>query len=265
MSGRKRFITLLTDFGDQDSYVAEMKGVILSINPEAEIVQTTQKVKPGNIRQGAYLLGRYFGYYPEGTVHLAVVDPGVGTERSPLLVETRRRFFVGPDNGLLSYVLEKEKPDIIIKLTNEKYQLPSVSQTFHGRDLFAPVAAYLSLGVDPREFGPELREIERIPIPEPELKGDRIEGEVVHIDRFGNAVMNIPVEMLAGVDRFVTMSVKGRKIDRFARTYQEGKGSDLFVVVGSGGTLEISSFGERAAAKLDLSPGDKVKVTIAER
>jgi S-adenosylmethionine hydrolase len=265
VSRGKRFITLLTDFGEEDSYIPEMKGVILSINPEAEIVQTTQKVKPGNIRQGAYLLGRYFQYYPEGTVHLSVVDPGVGTERSPVLVETRRRFFVGPDNGLLSYVLREEKPDIIIKLTNEEYQLPSISQTFHGRDLFAPVAAYLSLGVDPREFGPELREIERIPIPEPELRGDRIEGEIVHVDHFGNAVTNIPFEMLPGVDRFVTMSAKGKKIDRFARTYQEGKESDLFIIVGSGGTLEISSFGERAATKLDLSPGDKVEVTIAER
>ena len=261
MSKKKRLITLLTDFGDIDSYLTELKGVILSINPEVEIVEASQKVKAGNIRQGAYLLGRYFKYYPEGTIHLAVVDPGVGSRRSPILLETERYFFIGPDNGVFSYVLEEEKAELAIKLTNSKYQLPSASRTFEGRDIFAPTAAYLSLGVDPREFGPELEEIETFKIPEPEINGEQIEGEIVHIDHFGNVVTNIPLDLLTELGRFVTMKVRGRAIDKLVTSYEEGKDCEFFVITGSGGTLEISSFGKDAAGRLDISPGDKVYLT----
>lgn len=261
MSSKKRFITLLTDFGDEDSYLAELKGVVLSINPEAEIVEATQKVKAGNIRQGAYLLGRYFKYYPEGTIHLAVVDPGVGSERLPILLRTEKYFFVGPDNGVFSYVLEEEKAELAIKLTNSKYQLLSASRTFEGRDVFAPAAAYLSLGVDPREFGPELEEIESFKIPEPEINGEQIEGEIVHVDHFGNVVTNIPLELLSEVGSFVTMKVKGRAINKLVTSYEEGKDCEFFVITGSGGTLEISSFGKDAAGKLNVSPGDNIHLT----
>jgi len=261
VSSKKRFITLLTDFGDEDSYLAELKGVVLSINPEAEIVEATQKVKAGNIRQGAYLLGRYFKYYPEGTIHLAVVDPGVGSERLPILLRTEKYFFVGPDNGVFSYVLEEEKAELAIKLTNSKYQLLSASRTFEGRDVFAPAAAYLSLGVDPREFGPELEEIESFKIPEPEINGEQIEGEIVHVDHFGNVVTNIPLDLLTELGRFVTMKVKGRAINKLVTSYEEGKDCEFFVITGSGATLEISSFGKDAAGKLNVSPGDKVYLT----
>jgi S-adenosylmethionine hydrolase len=261
VSSKKIIITILTDFGDEDSYLAELKGVVLSINPEAEIVEATQKVKAGNIRQGAYLLGRYFKYYPEGTIHLAVVDPGVGSRRFPILLKTEKHFFVGPDNGLFSYALEGQKPQLIVRLANEKYQLPSASRTFDGRDIFAPTAAYLSLGVDPMEFGPELEEIETFKIPKPKIRGEQIEGEIVHIDHFGNVITNIPLELLSEVGRFVTMKVKGRAIDNLVGSYQEGKNCELFVITGSGGTLELSSFGKDAAGKLDVSPGDKIHLT----
>lgn len=261
MSSKKRLITLLTDFGDIDSYLTELKGVIYSINPEVEIVEASQKVEAGSIRQGAYLLGRYFKYYPKGTIHLAVVDPGVGSRRSPILLETERYFFVGPDNGLLSYALNGQKPQLIVRLANEKYQLASASRTFEGRDVFAPAAAYLSLGVDPREFGPELEEIESFKIPEPEINGEQIEGEIVHIDHFGNVVTNIPLDLLSELGRFVTLKVKGRAIDKLVTSYEEGKDCEFFVITGSGGTLEISSFGKDAAGRLDISPGDKVYLT----
>lgn len=264
MSKKKSLITLLTDFGDMDSYLAEIKGVILSINPEAEIVEATRKVEAGNIRQGAYLLGRYFKYYPEGTIHLAVVDPGVGSRRFPILLETKGYFFAGPDNGVFSYVLEEEKAELAIKLTNSEYQLLSASRTFDGRDIFAPTAAYLSLGIDPREFGPELEEIETFKIPKPEMRGEQIEGEIVHIDHFGNVVTNIPLELLSEVGRFVTMNVKGRAINKLVTSYKDGKDYEFFVITGSGGTLEISSFGKDAAGGLDVSPGDKVYLTTVK-
>lgn len=261
MSKKKRFITLLTDFGDMDSYLAELKGVILSINPEAEILEATQKVKAGNVRQGAYLLGRYARYYPEGTIHLAVVDPGVGSERLPILLRTEKYFFVGPDNGLFSYVLEEQKAELVVKLTNRKYQLASASRTFEGRDIFAPTAAYLSLGVDPREFGDELEGIETFEVPKPEVSEEKTAGEVVHIDHFGNVVTNIPSELFGDAGRSLSVKLKGRTIDRFVRSYEEGKDSNLFVMAGSGGTLEISSFGKDAAKMLHVSPGDKVYLT----
>ena len=261
MSSKKRFITLLTDFGDTDSYPTELKGVIYSINPEVEIVEASQKVKAGNIRQGAYLLGRYFKYYPEGTIHLAAVDPGVGSRRFPILLKTEKHFFVGPDNGLFSYALERQRPQLVVKLANEKYQLLSASRTFEGRDVFAPAAAYLSLGVDPREFGPQLEEIESFKIAEPEINGEQIEGEIVHLDHFGNVVTNISLDLLTELGRFVTMKVKGRAINKLVTSYEEGKDCEFFVITGSGGTLEISSFGKDAAGKLNVSPGDKIYLT----
>ncbi|MFQ5869300.1 MAG: S-adenosyl-l-methionine hydroxide adenosyltransferase family protein [Candidatus Zixiibacteriota bacterium] len=261
MSKKKRLITLLTDFGDTDSYLTELKGVIYSINPEVEIVEASQKVKAGNIRQGAYLLGRYFRYYPEGTIHLAVVDPGVGSRRFPILLETERYFLVGPDNGLFSYALAEQRPQLIVRLANERYQLPSASRTFEGRDVFAPAAAYLSLDVDPTEFGPELEEIETLRIHKPEVRGEQIEGEIVHIDHFGNVATNIPLDLLTELGRFVTMTVKGRAINKLVTSYEEGKDCEFFVITGSGATLEISSFGKDAGGRLNVSPGDKVYLT----
>lgn len=265
MSNKKRFITLLTDFGDMDNYLAEMKGVILSINPEAKIVEATRKVEAGNIRQGAYLLGRYFKYYPEETIHLAVVDPGVGSRRFPILVETERYFFVGPDNGLFSYALEGQRAQLVVKLAKKKYQLLSASRIFDGRDLFAPTAAYLSLGVDPREFGPELDKVDTFEIPKPKVRGGQIEGEIVHIDHFGNVVTNITLVLLSEVGRFSWMKAKEEVIDKFAKSYREGRKHDLFVIVGSGGTLEISSYGEKASKRLSLSTGDKVCLETEKR
>ena len=185
-------ITLLTDFGDQDAYAGIMKGVIAGINPHATIVDICHSIPPQDIFYGAYLLYTSYKYFPKGTIHVAVVDPSVGSERDIVCTEIHDYLFLTPNNGLLSFIVHEEQPKAIIHVTNNKYFLPSPSNTFHGRDIFAPVAAYLSLGVKPQQLGIKTNHLEQLDIPKPHYKKTgQLEGQIVYIDRFGNLITNI--------------------------------------------------------------------------
>jgi S-adenosylmethionine hydrolase len=186
-----QIITLTTDFGTHDWFVGTMKGVILGIAPRAAIVDLTHEIPAGDIRAGAFALAAGFRFFPKGTVHVAVVDPGVGGARKAIAVQTSNYLFVGPDNGVLSLALAREKIKSVHSLGNANYFLRPISHTFHGRDIFAPVAAHLSRGTPMHKFGPARKDFIRLPWPQPRVRRGCIEGEVVFIDRFGNAITNI--------------------------------------------------------------------------
>ncbi|PVX23581.1 MAG: hypothetical protein CW691_10170, partial [Candidatus Bathyarchaeum sp.] len=189
-------ISLLSDFGNRDPYVAEMKAVILSINPETRIVDITHEIEKFSIRMGAYVLASASPYFPKKTVHVAVVDPGVGTKRRPIIVETCRSFYVGPDNGLLMLAAQKEGIKSVYVICNPKYLLSIVSNTFHGRDIFAPSAAYLAKGIKPSDFGPAIQDYVFPEFVKPCTKNGQLVGEVLHIDDFGNIISNISAQDL---------------------------------------------------------------------
>lgn len=185
-------ITLMTDFGDQDAYVGIMKGVITEVNPRANIIDICHSIPPQDIFKGAYLLYTSYKYFPKGTIHVAVVDPGVGSKRNIVCVETRNYLFLTPDNGILGFIIQEERPKRIIRVTNNNYFLPAPSNTFHGRDVFAPVAAHLSLGIKPKQLGNATKQLEHLSIPQPVRKNTRqLEGQIISIDHFGNLVTNI--------------------------------------------------------------------------
>ncbi len=185
-------VAFLTDFGLEDGFAGVMKGVVLSINPEAKIVDLTHGVKPFDILGGAMILKAHYRYFPKKTVFVAVVDPGVGTERKPVAVQTENFLFVAPMNGLLDLVLKEEKPLKVVELSNPRYRLKAVNNTFHGRDIFSPAAAYLSKGLPITELGKPIEYRYLLEFPEPQIHPDRVEGEIIYFDRFGNAVTNIP-------------------------------------------------------------------------
>ena len=267
-------ITLTTDFGTKDPYVGALKGVILGINRGARLVDLCHDVQPQAIRQAAFLIGMSHRYFPQGTVHMVVVDPGVGTSRRALLLVTPSACFVGPDNGVFSYILmegfDKRLPAEVTTshiplpsgckayhLTNPKYWLHPVSSTFHGRDVFAPVAGHLSLGVAPQELGEEVGEVVYLSVSPPRWEGETLQGKVVHIDRFGNLITDIQADVLSD-DSSVDIQVKGRRIQGVSLSYAEGE--MLLAVVGSYNTLEVAEKNGNAAHNLDASVGDAVRV-----
>ncbi len=191
-------ITLLTDFGTRDPFVAEMKAVILSICPEATIVDISHDVEKFNIRHGAFVLACAYRYFPKRTIHVVVVDPGVGTERRPIVIKTRNYYFIGPDNGVLLLAADEDGIEEVREIKNPRYMLPQISTTFHGRDIFAPAAAYIARGVPLRDLGPELKpnQLNRPKFSTVEIRGNAIEGEVLHIDSFGNVITNIKAHHL---------------------------------------------------------------------
>ena len=267
-------LTLLTDFGASDAYVAAVKGVVLGINPDVTIVDITHDVAPQDVRAAAFLLATAAPYFPRGTVHVAVVDPGVGTERRPLLVLTPDAAYVGPDNGIFSSVLGLHVPfgddgpasgDAPLPpgvrafhLTNPRYWREPVSRTFHGRDVFGPVAAHLTLGVRPEQLGEPVEPIRRLALPTLRREAGGLVGSVVHVDRFGNLVTNIPE---ADVDGLRTVSIAGRTIVGLSETYASG-GDALIALVGSHGTLEIAVRDGSAAAALGVGAGERVVVAM---
>jgi len=266
-------ITLTTDFGLADAYVAVMKGVILGINPEAKLVDLCHAIKPQNIPQAAFVLGTAYQFFPERTIHVVVVDPGVGTGRRAVILRTPRADFVAPDNGVLSYVLPEssaapagvsrqqvELPPGLeaVVLTNPEFWRSPVSATFHGRDIFAPVAAWLSLGRRLEDFGERITSLTVLPLPRPYRTQDEILiGHILHIDHFGNLITNIKGEDLPG--QAVTIEVAGQFITGLSRTYEEGEG--LLALIGSSGYLEIALKGGSASAFLDAKVGDEVKIS----
>ncbi|MDA0987778.1 MAG: SAM-dependent chlorinase/fluorinase [Chloroflexi bacterium] len=273
-------VTLTTDFGTRDSYVAEMKGVVLQINPGANLVDISHGIDPQSVIQGAFVLGHAYHSFSKSAIHVAVVDPGVGTSRRAALLVTPDGFFLAPDNGLLTYTFRDspeyraaaqgrrflEPMDVPIppdcaayNLSNESLWKTPLSDTFHGRDIFAPVAAHLSLGTTPEEVGEPLRSLVCLCIPHTQRKGDTLTGHVVHIDGFGNLVTTIDGKALA--QSMVEVLIKSRRIQGVSGAYAESAG--LLAIVGSHGNLEIAVKDGSAALELNAKVGDEVVVELA--
>ncbi len=256
-------ITLLTDFGSRDYFVGAMKGAILSINRHALIIDITHEIPPQDIEAAAFNLFATYKDFPAGTIHLAVVDPGVGSTRKPILIECGEQFFVGPDNGIFSWICEREGSSRAIHLTNEVFFRQPVSQTFHGRDIFAPAAAALSTGVAMTEFGEKLSEHVRLDPLMPVVRSDgTVAGRVIHIDRFGNCITNLTsahfsADQAAAGAKLV---INGREISSFRRFFSEGAADrdDLFCLIGSAGFLEIAAHKSSAKTMLNAQRGNVV-------
>lgn len=230
-------ITLTTDFGAGDHYAGVMKGVIAGIDPSALVIDITHGIESYNVTEAAFKLYASYSYFPEGAVHVAVVDPGVGSARKAIAAEAGGYRFVGPDNGVFSLIFDKCGAGSIVEITNPAFMLPSVSATFHGRDIFAPAAAHLSKGSALRDLGEELQSYERLGIPTPLEEGGFITGKVVYADRFGNLVTNIPGDMIMPGSRVLTGDAV---INNISGSYADGKEGEPLAIVGSSGFLEIS-------------------------
>jgi S-adenosylmethionine hydrolase len=256
-------ITLTTDFGLKDPYVAEMKGAILTINPKATIVDVSHGVDRFSVRMGAFLLASAAPYFPEGTVHVAVVDPGVGTERRAIVVQTKRGYFVGPDNGVLMLAAQAEGIKHVYQLTNPKFMLPQVSSTFHGRDIFAPAAAYLDKGTAAKEFGPEITGATAPKFAAVERKGDVLIGEVLHVDGFGNVITNINQKEISQTkDAKINLHHVTLQLP-LAKTYAQAKPKEPLALVGSHGFLELALNQGSFAEKYRVNAGDKIETVLA--
>ncbi len=269
-------LVFTTDFGLSDSYAGVMKGVALGINPELRLVDLTHQISPQNVAQGAFALGVSYRFFPSGTIHVAVVDPGVGTSRRPVLLQTPRGSFVAPDNGLLSRVLDDYLSDLpnasgpvgvpppltALHLTNPDFWLHPVSNTFHGRDVFTPAAAHLSLGVAAESMGAPVADLEYLPIPRPRVDAEGIRGEIIYCDVYGNLVSSIPLGLIDGRD-IGEIRIRGRSIPHLSRTFNDRAPlSGLIALVGSHGYLEIAVANGSAASTLSAGPGEPVTVTL---
>jgi S-adenosyl-L-methionine hydrolase (adenosine-forming) len=248
-------ITLLTDFGTSDSYVAEMKGVLLGGCPDAVLVDVTHTVPQGDVRAGAYLLGRAWHRFPRGTVHLAVVDPGVGTTRAALALHAHGHWFVGPDNGLFTHVLRDAEVEIVV------LPIPlSASPTFHGRDLFAPAAAALTEGIALAALGAPFGGIpERLTFTEPHYEGKSVVGEIVYVDRFGTLVTNLMPEL---VPPYAVLEVEGLEIGPLRRTFGDVPTGGLVAYIGSGSAVEIAVRDGSAARRLGMGVGGRIRARL---
>lgn len=260
-------ISLLTDFGLRDGYVGVMKGVIWKINPEAQIADITHFIQPQDIRQGALALLRTSKYFPRGTVHIAVVDPGVGTDRRPLAAEVEGHFFVGPDNGLFSLVFqdaqERGAPVKTFTLDRPQFWLPEISSVFHGRDIFAPVGAHLSGGVTIEELGTPLEATVMLSIPEARPIPGGLAGEVIEVDNFGNLATNIRRDMLTS-GKAVTVKAGGQAIRGLARTFGDRPDGELVATIGTENDLMIAVVKGSAAERLKMTVGDAVEVHFSK-
>ncbi len=257
----RALITLTSDFGPNGAYVASMKGVILSINPDAQIVDLTHAIPPQDVRHGAFVLTEATRWYPSGTIHVAVVDPGVGTSRPIVCARLDDQTFVAPDNGLLELVARRCASSAIYEVREPHYQLPEVSATFHGRDIMAPAAAHLSRGLDPAQLGPPCNRLKRLAWPEPECAPQRVAGEVVLVDSFGNLMTNIDREHLRDAEgASVRVACAGQTIEGLVETYGNSESGHLVALIGSSGALEIACVNGSAAAQLRAGPGAQMTV-----
>jgi S-adenosylmethionine hydrolase len=258
-------ITLLSDFGTADYFVPAVKGVLLSINPQVRIIDITHGIAAQDIFSAAFTLGACYRNFPDRTIHLAIVDPGVGSKRRPLIVEAGGYLFVGPDNGIFSFVYAREPQIKVIHILREEYFRRPVSPTFHGRDVFAPVAARLSLG-DPSEvFGERVEDYVKFAIPRPEAKKGPgpIEGTIIHIDRFGNCVTNLTTDDLSSDQSSIRMRVRGEEIMRFGTHFEQAAGKgDLIAYPGSAGYWEIAVWCGSAAEAFGIRVGDRIIVEL---
>lgn len=262
MSSSPCLISLLTDFGTQDGFVGIMKGVILGINPSVSIVDLSHDVPPQDILTGALILRSALAFFPPGTIHVAVVDPGVGSARRAIIVEIAASFLVSPDNGLLSLAAPAESVRRVIHLTNSRYFLPHVSQTFHGRDIFAPVAAHLSHGIPLEDFGPAGTTMERLALPVVECLPHKLTGSVIALDRFGNVVTNITaVDLLPFPKERLSVSIGPVRIHGLVSTYASAPVNAVTALLNSWGLLEIAVRNGSAAQQLGVQRGSAVVVT----
>lgn len=274
-------ITLTTDFGTRDHFVGSMKGVILSINPEATIVDIAHDLPPHDVESAAFLIGCASRDFPTMSIHVVVVDPGVGGPRRPIFAMNDWGCFLAPDNGLLTPIYQQSKRVHVRHLTATQYFKASPGQTFHGRDIFAPVAAWLSKGVKPEKFGDVIADAVRLDLPEPKAEGKRLIGRVAYIDRFGNLITNITTKHLDAVAGSAPprpsreragmrgvpaarwrMTIKQATIEGISAFYAERPGGEPQAVINSAGHLEIACYGTNAQTRLAASRGDEVIVTL---
>jgi S-adenosylmethionine hydrolase len=261
---KNALVTLLTDFGTKDHYVASMKGVILSINPNCTLIDITHHVNPQDIYEGATLLAHAYSSFPKGTIHLSVVDPGVGGLRKPILIATSNYFFLGPDNGLFTSALSHEKIKHVVALTRKKYFSSKISNTFHGRDIFAPVAGHLSSGVKPKAFGDEIDSWSKLVFQNPIIKERNLIGEVLYIDTFGNLISNIDGQrLLHFINRHSFIIKIGKEtMNHLKRGYVEGKKGEPMALLGSGGFLEIAIREGNAQKRFKIRRGDSIIIQL---
>jgi S-adenosylmethionine hydrolase len=249
-------VALLTDFGDRDGFVGAMKGVILSINPEVAVVDISHQVEPFNVLEGALLLKAHFRYFPKGTVFVCVVDPGVGSERRPLALRCGDYFFVGPDNGIFDLALRDtgRDPEVVV-IENSEFLLPRSNETFHGRDIFSPVAAHITRGVPLDEFGRRTDYVYRLKFPQPRRTGGKMIGEIVYFDRFGNGVTNVPC------GRYAFGVFRGERL-KVVPFFQAGDRGRLNLTCGSFGFMEIFTPMGNAKEAFGLKVGEEVEIWI---
>ena len=263
MAERRVIITLTTDFGEADYYVPAVKGAIYSVNPAVEIVDITHQVPPHDIYAAAFQLLCCYQDFPRMSIHLVVVDPGVGSNRRPIMVMTDEYNFIGPDNGVFSYVYQRERVNRIVHFNVEHYFRAPVSNTFHGRDIFGPCAAYVSKLVDWKMMGEEIEDPVRFNTPSPAvLPGGRIKGSVIHVDRFGNVITNITAaeltdELAAGR---VRVRIGNHEASRFLTHFAEANPNELFAYFGSAGFLEVALSRQSAAKLVEARRGVEVEV-----
>ncbi len=259
-------ITLTTDFGLKDSFVGVVKGVICSINPDVNIVDISHNIAPHNIIEASQVIAMSYKYFPKATIHMAVVDPGVGGQRRPILIAADDYYFIGPDNGLFTPIFESQHYFMkVFHITASYYYLPIKSATFHGRDIFAPIAAWLSKGVDSSKFGEEVDDYVKLDIPKPMVSGGTIEGEVIYIDNFGNAMTNITHDKLTELNMDLSggnlkVLYKGMEIN-LLNYYLQDKEAGLSALLNSSGLLELFIYSGSASVSFGIKIGDKVSVT----
>ena len=258
-------ITLITDFGE-GYYVAAMKGVILDICRNACLVDITHDIRSHDVLEGAFTLLCTYPYFPPKSVHIAVVDPGVGSERRGIIVATKDHYFVGPDNGVFSFVYNRESVKRVISIESQTYLRGTVSPTFHGRDAFSPVAAWLALGIPLEKFGEEIEDYSGATVlPVQKMENDRIEGMVIHVDKFGNIITSISPETAAeqfGHSGSPKFFVKGQEITHSYSYYAEAAPGEIFALIGSSGYYEIAAHKSRAADILGVERGEKVQLEL---
>jgi S-adenosylmethionine hydrolase len=256
-------ITLTTDFGYQDPFVGIMKGVIASINPDAQVIDLSHGVSPQNIKAAGLILQHSIRYFPAATIHVVVVDPGVGSARRPILIDFDGGYLVGPDNGVLSVALERKPPNQVIHLCNSEFHLQPVSRTFHGRDIFAPVAAHLSLGVPAIEFGDKLESFTDLLIPRVVRADQRVIGEIVYVDTFGNLFTNIRDRDLTGLDKArLRISLKEVELGSLVSNYAAVVAGEFACLFNSWGFLEIAVNKGHAERRTGAKVGDPIEIGV---
>lgn len=253
-------ITLTTDFGDSSPYAAVLKGVVLSTNPDARVLDLSHRIRPQDLRHASYFLATAVPHFPPGTIHVCVVDPGVGSDRAALYAEAGTQRLVGPDNGIFTGVFRHAHPTCVRRLAEKRFWRPTVSDTFHGRDIFAPVAAHLSLGVEPAELGPELPHPVLLPSHSAVTFGRRWRGEVQFVDDFGNLITNIPADGVKSLPVRVALGEEPPHPIRWVRTYSEAAAGELVCLFSSDGFFEVAEVSGNAARRLGVREGVMVEV-----